>query len=67
MAPTTPAARLEAIVSIAKGMGKETVAGFVSDQEMMDQLKTSGVDYAQGFHIGAPQPIAQTFARSMGA
>jgi len=54
---------VEAIVGIAKGMGKKTVAECVTDQEMMGRLQRSGVDYAQGFHIGVPRPIAETFAQ----
>ena len=52
---------VEAIVGIARGMGKKTVAEFVTDQEMTDRLRRSGIDYAQGFHIGVPRPIAETF------
>jgi diguanylate cyclase (GGDEF)-like protein len=54
---------VEAIVGIAKGMGKKTVAACVTDQDMTDRLRRSGVDYAQGFHIGAPRPIVETFAQ----
>jgi diguanylate cyclase (GGDEF)-like protein/PAS domain S-box-containing protein len=53
---------VEAIVGIAKGMGKKTVAAFVTDQDMADRLRRSGVDYAQGFHIGVPRPVVETFA-----
>jgi diguanylate cyclase (GGDEF)-like protein/PAS domain S-box-containing protein len=53
---------VEAIVGIAKGMGKKTVAEFVTDQNMMDRLARSGIDYAQGFHIGVPRPIVEIFA-----
>jgi diguanylate cyclase (GGDEF)-like protein/PAS domain S-box-containing protein len=54
---------VEAIVGIARGMGKKTVAEFVTDQAMTDRLRRSGIDYAQGFHIGMPTPIVETFAR----
>jgi EAL domain-containing protein (putative c-di-GMP-specific phosphodiesterase class I) len=53
---------VEAIVGIARGLGKKTVAEFVTDQAMTDRLRRSGIDYAQGFHIGAPRPIVETFA-----
>jgi diguanylate cyclase (GGDEF)-like protein/PAS domain S-box-containing protein len=55
---------VEAIVGIAKGMGKKTVAEFVTDQDMKDRLRRSGIDYAQGFHIGVPRPIVETFAQT---
>jgi EAL domain-containing protein (putative c-di-GMP-specific phosphodiesterase class I) len=53
---------VEAIVGIARGMGKKTVAEFVADQEMTDRLRHTGIDYAQGFYIGSPKSIADTFA-----
>jgi EAL domain-containing protein (putative c-di-GMP-specific phosphodiesterase class I) len=54
---------VEAIVGIAGGMGKKTVAEFVTDQHMTDRLRRSGIDYAQGFHIGVPRSIVDTFAK----
>jgi len=62
-ANTTDQLVVEAIVGIAKGMGKKTVAEFVTDQDMTDRLRRSGIDYAQGFHIGVPRPIVETFAQ----
>ena len=62
-ANTTDQLVVEAIVGIAKGMGKKTVAEFVSDQSMTDRLRQSGIDYAQGFHIGPPRPIVECFAQ----
>ena len=48
---------VEAIVSIARGMGKKTVAEFVADEETVRLLEKAGVDYAQGYHIGRPRPL----------
>jgi len=62
-ANTTDQLVVEAIVGIAKGMGKKTVAEFVTDQAMTDRLRQSGIDYAQGFHIGLPRPILEGFAQ----
>jgi EAL domain-containing protein (putative c-di-GMP-specific phosphodiesterase class I) len=53
---------VEAVVGIAQGMGKKTVAEFVADVETTHQLRRSGVDYAQGYHIGLPQPVSDAFA-----
>jgi diguanylate cyclase (GGDEF)-like protein/PAS domain S-box-containing protein len=55
---------IRAVVDIAQGLGKETVAEFVADQELVDFLRSQGVDYAQGFHIGRPQPLAAALARA---
>jgi diguanylate cyclase (GGDEF)-like protein/PAS domain S-box-containing protein len=52
---------VDAIVGIAKGMGKKTVAEFVTDEGMMQRLRDSGIDYAQGFHVGASRPIVEIF------
>ena len=54
---------VDAIVGIAQGMGKKTVAEFVGDPEMTDRLRQSGVDYAQGYHIGMPKPVSDVFAQ----
>jgi EAL domain-containing protein (putative c-di-GMP-specific phosphodiesterase class I) len=58
---------VEAIVGIARGLGKKTVAEFVTDQAMTDRLRRSGIDYAQGFHIGVPRSIVETFAPRLSA
>jgi diguanylate cyclase (GGDEF)-like protein/PAS domain S-box-containing protein len=50
---------VQAIVTIAQGLGKRTVAEFVGDQNTATLLSQIGVDYAQGYHVGAPQPIAE--------
>ena len=45
---------VEAIVNVAKALGKKTVAEFVENDETLAVLKKLGVDYAQGYLIGAP-------------
>lgn len=55
---------VKAIVGIAKGMGKKTIAEWVTDEGTRDRLWQSGIDFAQGFHIGRPQPVADIFRRS---
>lgn len=53
----------EAIVSaatqIAKVMGAATVGEHVENELVMGKLKALGVDYAQGFSIGEPRPLAE--------
>jgi EAL domain-containing protein (putative c-di-GMP-specific phosphodiesterase class I) len=46
-----------AVVGIARGMGKKTIAEFVTDEETVRLLEKAGVDYAQGYHVGRPQPL----------
>jgi diguanylate cyclase (GGDEF)-like protein/PAS domain S-box-containing protein len=47
---------VKAIVEIAQGLGKKTIAEFVSDEDSAGLLRQIGVDYAQGYHVGPPTP-----------
>lgn len=53
-------AMVKAMNEIAHAMGKQTIAEFVENEETMVLLKEYGVDFAQGYHLGIPQPISQT-------
>jgi EAL domain-containing protein (putative c-di-GMP-specific phosphodiesterase class I) len=48
---------VQAIVQIARGLGKETIAEFVEDEPTLRLLRDYGVDHAQGYHIGRPRPV----------
>lgn len=48
---------VSAIVDVARGMGRKTIAEFVGDEDTVELLRELGVDYAQGFHIGRPAPL----------
>ncbi len=48
---------IEAVVGIAKGLGKETIAEFVIDEQTRRVVEALGVDYAQGYHVGRPGPV----------
>ena len=50
---------IQAVVDIARGLGKRTVAEMVGDQATLDMLAAMGVDHAQGYHIGRPAPLAK--------
>jgi PAS domain S-box-containing protein len=49
---------VDAIVSLAKGFGYQTIAEGVEDEITLEILRHHGVDFAQGFHIGRPAPPA---------
>jgi EAL domain-containing protein (putative c-di-GMP-specific phosphodiesterase class I)/PAS domain-containing protein len=51
-------AKTRSIVLACEKLGVQTIAGFVESEPMLATLRTIGVDYAQGFHIGKPGPIA---------
>ena len=48
---------ITAIVDIARGLGKQTIAEFVPDDATVSLLNDLGVDYGQGYHLGRPAPI----------
>jgi diguanylate cyclase (GGDEF)-like protein/PAS domain S-box-containing protein len=50
---------VKAIVQMAVGLGKQTIAEFVEDKATMDLLREYGVNFAQGYHIGKPRPLAE--------
>lgn len=55
----------EAIVvsinEVAHVMGKKTIAEFVENDAIARKLREIGVDYAQGYGIGKPAPIAEMY------
>jgi diguanylate cyclase (GGDEF)-like protein/PAS domain S-box-containing protein len=55
---TTDQLTVQAIVTIARGLEKQTVAEFVGDDETTAMLREYGVDFAQGYHIGKPERAA---------
>jgi diguanylate cyclase (GGDEF)-like protein len=60
----TDQAMVRAIVDLSVRLGKETIAEFVPDAETVDLLREYGVDFAQGYHVGRPQPVAELWAES---
>ena len=50
---------VRAMVEVARGLGKQTVAEFVGCEETVQLLSNYGVDYAQGHHIGKPFAISE--------
>ena len=56
--PTSTSDQLtvQAIVTIARGLGKRTVAEFVGNDRTVTMLREFGVDFAQGYHLGKPEP-----------
>jgi diguanylate cyclase (GGDEF)-like protein len=53
---------VKAIVQIARGLGKRTIAEFVEDEATRTLLQEYGVDMAQGYHLGRPVDSAELSA-----
>jgi len=51
-------AMVAAINTLAQVMGKRTIAEFVEDEAILAELAEIGVDYAQGYCVGKPAPLA---------
>ena len=48
---------VRSIVQIADSAGYETVAEWVVDESTLETVRAFGIHFAQGYHIGAPEPI----------
>lgn len=49
---------LRAIVRLASGTHKSTVAKLVDSEALIPLLRMHGIDMAQGFQLGEPEPVA---------
>lgn len=66
---TSPEDRLfvKSLVDLAAGLNIKTVAEFVENEEILDELKKLNVTYAQGFYVNRPdQDITSMYARLLG-
>ncbi len=50
---------VKALVEVCEGLGIKTVAEFVTDQQTMEMVRDLGVDFAQGYHLGKPEPVSK--------
>ncbi|HYF27275.1 MAG TPA: EAL domain-containing protein [Baekduia sp.] len=48
---------VEHMALLGRRLGLRTTAEFVEDQETLEMVTSFGVTHAQGFHIGAPEPV----------
>ena len=51
------AAMVSAINQVGRIMGVKTIAEYVENNEILEKLKNIGVDFAQGYGVGMPQPL----------
>lgn len=55
-------ANVRAIVELARGYRIDTVAEYVENQAIADVVRGLGVDYAQGYAFGKPEPLEKILA-----
>jgi diguanylate cyclase (GGDEF)-like protein/PAS domain S-box-containing protein len=55
-------AMVRSIKEIGHVMGKKIIAESVENPAVVEKLREIGVDYAQGFAIGMPQPLDELFS-----
>ncbi len=48
---------VKAIIDMARALGKKTIAEFVENEAILEQLIELNVDYVQGYGIARPQPL----------
>jgi EAL domain-containing protein (putative c-di-GMP-specific phosphodiesterase class I) len=60
--PNSPVdqAIVRSLVLVCRELGIRTAAEYVQDQATSELLRTYGVDFVQGYHIGRPVPVATT-------
>ncbi len=51
-------AKVTAVHQVARKTGINTIAEFVENDEIIAKLKEIGIDFAQGFGVSKPQPLA---------
>lgn len=54
---------VRAMVEVARGLGKYTIAEYVGCDRTIGLLRELGVDYAQGYHIGKPVSMSELQCR----
>jgi len=48
---------VQAMIQVIQALGKKAVAEYVENEEILMILKSMGVDFVQGYHIGHPVPV----------
>jgi Amt family ammonium transporter len=51
---------VEAIHQVGHSLSIRTIAEFVENQDIADQLREIGVDFGQGYHFSRPEPLMHT-------
>jgi diguanylate cyclase (GGDEF)-like protein/PAS domain S-box-containing protein len=55
---------VKALVDVCEGLDIRTIAEFVGDERTLEAARELGVDFAQGYHFGKPEPTSSLRAAS---
>lgn len=50
-------ALVKSMIEVIQAIGKKAIAEYVENEALLKILINMGIDYAQGYHIGRPQPV----------
>lgn len=56
-------ALVRSIVQVIQALGKKAVAEYVENEAILAILKSMGIDFVQGYHIGHPKPVDDIFKK----
>ncbi|RYZ82735.1 MAG: EAL domain-containing protein, partial [Moraxellaceae bacterium] len=60
---TIDQALVKAMIQVIQALGKKAVAEYVENEEILEILKSMGIDFVQGYHIGHPSPVEKILAK----
>lgn len=60
---TIDQALVKAMIQVIQALGKKAVAEYVENEEILQILKSMGIDFVQGYHIGHPVPVERLLAK----
>ncbi len=59
---TVNQAMVAAMIKLARTLNFQVVAEHIEDAGSLEAVRKMGVDFAQGYHLGRPQPLMRTLA-----
>jgi diguanylate cyclase (GGDEF)-like protein/PAS domain S-box-containing protein len=60
---TIDQALVKAMIQVIQALGKKAVAEYVENEEILQILKSMGIDFVQGYHIGHPVPVEKILSK----
>lgn len=60
---TIDQALVKAMIQVIQALGKKAVAEYVENAAILEILKSMGIDFVQGYHIGHPIPVEKILSK----